>query len=91
MTNESFNATLYYSKLLIIVTHVLHQFLRARRPYEAVDVDVDESGHQELAVEPVHDAAVPGNDVAKILNKRYVIKIQNRYISATFRAPKSYS
>ena len=69
---------------------MLHQFLRARRPYEAVDVDVDESGHEELAVEPVHDAAVPGNDVAKILNKRDVIKIQNRYISANFTAPKSY-
>ena len=48
---------------------MLHQFLRARRPDEAVDVDVDEGGHEELAVEPVHDAAVPGNDVAKILNQ----------------------
>ena len=49
-------------------THVLHEFLRARRPNEAVDVDVDEGRHQELAVEPVHDAAVTRDDVAEILN-----------------------
>ena len=34
-----------------------------------MDVDVDEGGHEELAVEPVHDAAVPRNDIAKILNE----------------------
>ena len=49
-------------------TYLLHQLLRARRPDEAVDVDVDEGGHEELAVEPVHDAAVPRNYVSKILN-----------------------
>ncbi len=33
-----------------------------------MDVDVDEGGHQELTVEPVHDAAVSGDDVAKVLD-----------------------
>ena len=31
-------------------------------------VDVYEGGHEELAVEPVHDAAVAGDDVAKVLD-----------------------
>ena len=56
-------------KLATVVTYMLHQFLRARRPDEAVDVDVDEGGHEELAVEPVHDATVPRNYVPKILNE----------------------
>ena len=76
MSNDSV-PLMYSSKLLIIVTHLLHQFLWACRPYEAVDVDVDEGGHEELAVEPVHYAAVPGNDVAKILNKICTI---SRYV-----------
>ena len=67
MSNDSV-PLMYSSKLLIIVTHLLHQFLWACRPYEAVDVDVDEGGHEELAVEPVHDATVPRNYVSKILN-----------------------
>jgi hypothetical protein len=46
---------------------LLKNFLRRRRPDEAVDVHVDEGGHQELAVEPVHDAAVAWDDVTKVL------------------------
>ena len=33
-----------------------------------MDVDVDEGGHQELAVKPVHDPPVAGNDVPKVLD-----------------------
>lgn len=38
-------------------------------PYEAGDVDVNECGHQKLAIESVHDSAMPGNDVTEILQK----------------------
>ena len=37
-------------------------------PDEALDVDVDEGGHEELTIEPVHDASVTGDDVAEILD-----------------------
>jgi len=33
-----------------------------------VDVDIGEGGHQELAVESVHDAPVARDDVAKVLD-----------------------
>lgn len=46
---------------------MLQYFLRGGCSDEAVDVDVDEGGHEELAVEPVHDATVAGNDVTEIL------------------------
>ena len=46
---------------------MLHEFLRARRPYEAVDVDVDEGRHEELAIESIHDAPVAWDDVPKVL------------------------
>jgi len=48
-------------------TDLLENFLRRRGPDETVDVDVDEGGHEELAVEPVHDATVARNDVTEIL------------------------
>lgn len=38
-------------------------------PDEAGDVDVDEGGHEVLAVEPVHDAAVTRDGVGKILKQ----------------------
>lgn len=38
-------------------------------PDEAGDVDVDEGGHEVLAVEPVHDAAVTRDGVGKILQQ----------------------
>lgn len=38
-------------------------------PDEAGDVDVDEGGHEVLAVEPVHDAAVTRDGVGKILKR----------------------
>ena len=40
---------------------------------EAGDVDVHECGHQELAVEPVHQTAVSRNGVAKILQSHVPI------------------
>ena len=36
--------------------------------YKTVDVDIDESCHQELAVESVHDASVTRDDVTEVLN-----------------------
>ena len=48
------------------------------RSDEAVDVDVDEGGHQELAVEPIHDPAVSGNDVAEILKQINFFYIEKR-------------
>lgn len=38
-------------------------------PDEAGDVDVDEGGHEILAVKPVHDAAVAWDGVCKILKR----------------------
>ena len=35
---------------------------------KAVDVDVDKCGHQELTVESVHDSAMTGDDVTKVLD-----------------------
>ena len=36
--------------------------------YKTVDVDIDESCHQELAVESVHDASVTRDDVTEVLD-----------------------
>ena len=50
-----------------------------------MDVDVDEGGHEELAVEPVHDATVPRNDVPKILNEmKHSCLIRTTYSKAIF-------
>jgi len=54
-------------------TNLLKNFLWRSRSDEAVDVDVDEGGHQELAVEPIHDAAVARNDIAEILKQIYLL------------------
>ena len=51
-----------------------------------MDVDVDESGHEELAVETVHDAAVAGDDVAEILRgKKPFILIHFRIFISSVR------
>lgn len=50
-------------------SHLLQQLLRRGGADEAGDVHVDEGGHEELAVEPVHDAAVAGDHVAEVLGK----------------------
>lgn len=50
------------------VVHLLQQLLRSSGADEAGDVDVDEGGHQELTVEAVHDAAVPGDHVSEVLD-----------------------
>jgi hypothetical protein len=55
------------------LTNLLKNFLWRSRSDEAVDVDVDEGGHQELAVEPIHDAAVARNDIAEILKQIFLI------------------
>ena len=41
---------------------------RGRNIDEAVDVYVDEGGHQELTVEPVHDSSMSRNDVAEVFD-----------------------
>ena len=38
-------------------------------PYECVNVDVDKGSHQKLAVESVHQTAVSGNNVSKVLQE----------------------
>lgn len=47
--------------------HLLKDFLWWCGLDEAADVDVDEGGHQELAVEAIHDATVAGDDVTEVL------------------------
>lgn len=51
------------------VQDMLKDLLRTLRFDEAGNVDVDEGGHQELAIESVHDATVSGNNVSEILKK----------------------
>lgn len=48
--------------------HLLQQLARSDNIYEAVDVDVDKSGHEELTVESVHDASMAGDNVTKVLD-----------------------
>ena len=47
---------------------LLQDGVRIRRRDEAGNVDVHEGGHQELAVETIHDAAVAGYDVAEVFD-----------------------
>ena len=69
-----------------MLSYLLHELLRWSRPDERVDVDVDESGHEELAVETVHDAAVAGDDVAEILRgKKPFILIHFRIFISSVR------
>ena len=49
------------------IAYLLEYLVRRGRLDERGDVDVDESGHQELAVEPVHDPTVTGDQVTKVL------------------------
>lgn len=49
------------------VEHLREQFGRRRGANETGNVHVDEGGHKELTVEAVHDAAVAGNHVTKVL------------------------
>lgn len=67
----------------VIIHYLLQQFLRCRGTNEAGDVDIDERGHQELAVEAVHDAAVAGDHVTKVLEtvdvRRYVEDYLDQY------------
>ena len=46
----------------------LTHLARRRDVDEGVDVDIDKGGHQELAVKPVHDAAMAGDDVSKVFD-----------------------
>ena len=49
------------------LTHLLQQCLGRGLADEGPDVHIDEGGHQVLAVEAVHHAAVPGDHVAEVL------------------------
>lgn len=53
----------------------MQQFLWCSGTDEAGDVDVDEGGHQELAVESVHNATVPRDHVAEVLTNHINYKI----------------
>ena len=48
-------------------TNLLKYFLWRCRSNEAVDVNIDKCGHQELTIETVHDTTVTGDDVTKVL------------------------
>jgi len=48
--------------------HLLQQLSGSGDVYKTVDVDIDESCHQELAVESVHDASVTRDDVTEVLD-----------------------
>ena len=67
--NKATNVALCLLPLMInnVDEHVCHSL------NEAGDVDVHECGHQELAVEPVHQTAVTRNGVAKILQSHVPI------------------
>ncbi len=46
----------------------MQQFLRRRHPDERGDVNVHESRHQVLAIEPIQYASVPGDNVPEVLD-----------------------
>ena len=50
-------------------SHLLNKLLRRGLSDEAADVHIDKGGHEELAVEPVHDPTVPRDDVSEILER----------------------
>jgi hypothetical protein len=56
--------------LRLQVQHLRQQLLRTVGLDEATDVHVDERGHQELTVEPIHYASVSGDHVAEILSQQ---------------------
>ena len=47
---------------------MLKELLWRSSPNKAVDVDVDKSGHEELAVEPIHDSTMARNDITEVLD-----------------------
>jgi hypothetical protein len=51
-----------------------------------VDVDVNEGGHEELTIKPVHNATVAGDDVAKVLGN---IRSNYSIVAASWSAVKT--
>lgn len=51
------------------IKHLGKQFSRWCCANKAGDVHIHEGGHKELTVEAVHDAAVAGNHIAKVLEE----------------------